>query len=58
MMETADSLVEWVASRIRWVAVSVIDCLVKRMFLGEDLLAFGWMGMEREAGEAGLMTGI
>ena len=28
MMETADSLVEWVASRIRLVAVSVIDYLV------------------------------
>ena len=39
-------------------AVSVIDCLVKRMFLRENLLVFGWMGMEREAREAGLMTGI
>ena len=39
-------------------AVLVLVCLVERMFLREDLLAFGWMGMERETREAGLMTGI
>ena len=39
-------------------AVPVIDCLVKGMFLRENLLAFGWMDMEREAKEAGLMSGI
>ena len=29
----------------------------KRMFLRENVLAFGWMSMEREVREAGLMTG-
>ena len=32
--------------------------MAKRMLLGENVLAFGWMGMEREAREADLMTGI
>ena len=39
-------------------AVSVLVCLVKRMFLEGDLLPFVWMGMGGEAGEAGLMSGI
>ena len=38
-------------------AVQVVDCLAKRMFLTENALAFGWMGMKKEAREAGLMTG-
>ena len=32
--------------------------MAKRMFLGENLLTFSWMGVEREAGEAGLINGI
>ena len=51
MMVAAESLVKWVANRIRWVAVWVIDYLVKRMFLWVTLLSFGWMVMER--GEKG-----
>ena len=35
--------------------VQVVDCLEKRMFLEENVLAFGWMGMERDARAAGLM---
>ena len=44
-MVAAESLVKWVANRIHWVAVSVIDYLVKRMFLWENSLAIGWMVM-------------
>ena len=58
MMVAAESLVKWVANRICWVAVSVIDYLVKRMFLWENLLSFGWMVMERGASEVGLMTQV
>ena len=39
-------------------AVSVLVCLVERMFLGGDLLPFVWMGMREEAGEAGLISEI
>ena len=38
--------------------MSVLVCLVERMFLEGDLLPFVWMGMGEEAGEAGLMSGI
>ena len=30
----------------------------KRMFPGDTVLAIGWMGIAREAREAGLMAGI
>ena len=58
MMIAAKRLVKRVANRIRCVAVPVIDCLVKGMFLRENLLAFCWMDMGREAREAGLMSGV
>ena len=53
----AERLVKKFANKIHWVAVLVVDCLEKRMFLRENVLAFGWMSMEREVREAGLMTG-
>ena len=58
MMVAAESLVKWVANRICWVAVSVIDYLVKRMFLWVTLLSFGWMVTERGESEVGLMTQV
>ena len=58
MTVAAESLVKWVANRIRWVAVLVIVYLVKGVFLWENLLSFGWMVMERGASEVGLMTQV
>ena len=45
MMVAVESLVKSVANRILLMAVSVIDYLVKRMFLWENSLAIGWMVM-------------
>ena len=39
-------------------AVSVIVYLVKRIFLWENLVLFGWMVMERGSSEVGLMTEV
>ena len=39
-------------------AVWVVGCLAKRMFLEESVLAFGWMCIWMEAREAGLLTEI
>ena len=38
--------------------MSVIVCLLERMFLGEIMFPFDWLGMGEEEGEAGLMSGI
>ena len=58
MMIAAKRLVKRVANRIHCVAVPVIDCLVKEMFLMKHLLVFCWMDMGREARKTGLMSGI
>ena len=39
-------------------AVWVIVCLSKKMFLEESVLSFGWMCIWMEAGEAGLLPKI
>ena len=38
--------------------MSVLVCLLVRVFLGGDLLPFVWLGMGEEEGEAGLMSGV
>ena len=38
--------------------MSVLVCLLERMFLGGNLLPFVWLGMGEEEGEAGLKSGI
>ena len=39
-------------------AVWVVDCLAKRMFLEGSVLAFGWMRIWMEAREAGSLNEI
>ena len=39
-------------------AVWVIGCLSKRMFLEQSVLAFGWMCIWMEAGEAGCVETV
>ena len=38
--------------------MSVLVCLFERMFLRGDLLLFVWLGIGKEEGEAGLMSGV
>ena len=49
--------VRQVVTKVCWKAVLVADCLARGMFLSGDVLAFGWMGMQRAARGAGLMAG-
>ena len=43
-------------NKIRWMAVQVADCLARWMFLTRNVLAFGWMVMQKSARGAGLIT--
>ena len=38
--------------------MSVLICLLERMFLRGDLLPFAWLGIGEEEGEAVLMSGV
>ena len=42
-------------NKILWVAVQVADFLSRRMFLTENVLAYGWMG-SRALGGADLLV--